>query len=135
MSELSNDDVDKLTRQLSQSCLKLVDIYGDASKSVEETESAVKAYVEKTEHEEELFDRVLAMNGIEKPPEGVCPVRDLNDQLVEATEARGSDAADGIKAYMKLFRKACDVAKSKHDARQHKKVLTEDYKEVDMGLD
>lgn len=130
MNNIANGDIDKLTRELSQSILKLVQIYADASKSVEETEAEVLEFINETEHYEELRDRLLAMNGIEKPPEGTCPIKDLNDELVEATEARGSEAAQGVKVYMELFRKACVVAKSKSGDRPDRIVRTEDFKEA-----
>lgn len=127
--------LDTLTRKLSDMALSLFSVYADQSLSISETDREIEGIITNNQSIEDIRDNVLSLNGIQKPPAGVCPLKDLNDEIVDATEARGSNAADGVKKYMHLFRSAALVAKNKSSQRSDRIVRTEDFKEAALNLD
>lgn len=128
--------LEALTLKLSDVVNSLVAVYADQNLSVTETDREIGDILANNTDIEEVRDEVLSLNGIQKPPAGICPLKDLNDEIVEITQARGSASADGIKRYMDLFRSAAEISKGKSRYRSDRIVRTEDLKAaaVDLGM-
>ncbi len=103
-NDLSADEV---TKKLSDFYLGQLNILGDKRKGFLRTTFGIMARTIR-EDSGTLRDAALAKNGIEKiQADGPICYNYLPD-IVAAAEARGSNAADGIKQY-DLFTKACDT--------------------------